>query len=350
MSKSLKSVVTNFLKYALGFLVLGYVIYSNWEPKNGGQGIKNLLGQTPDYSLLALMFLFTGVTISCQILRWYLLVRALDLPFTVRNAFRLGMIGYFYNTLLPGSVGGDAIKMVFIARANPGRWASAAATVVVDRLMGLFGLLFFSAAIGGSMWLSGDPQIANNDWLTKIIAVCSVLVIAAVAGWVILGFVPQPRAERIGERLRKLKYVGKPLDDVWEAVLIYRRRPKAIYQTLPLTAFGQVLMVVYLHLAVRVYPNPDPASLVEHFVIGPIGFIAQAFFPAPGGVGGAEYIFGYLYTILGRPEQTGVVGRLTLRVAEITLGGMGYIVYLSMKAELPATDVADEPKLPPETA
>lgn len=346
MTQSLKSVVTNFLKYALGFLVLAYVIHGNWEPKNGGQGIKNLLDQTPDYALLAVTFLLTGVTVSCQILRWYILVRAANLPFTLRNAYRLGLIGYYYNIALPGSIGGDILKAYFIAKAQPDRKAVAIATVLIDRLLGLFGLLVFAAVIGGGLWLSGDPQVGGNTYLTKIITVCSVLVAVAVAGWVVLGLIPPARAEAIGAGLTRVKFVGPKLHEVWEAVQLYRRRPKALYLTLPLTAFAQLLMVVSLHLAVRVFPNAGAASFGEHFVIGPIGFIAQAFFPAPGGVGGAEAIFGYLYTLLGQPEQTGVIGRLTLRLAEITLGFVGYVVYLSMKAELPVTDEPAETKEP----
>lgn len=333
-----KSLVTGFLKTAVGLGLLAYVLYSNWEPKGTGPGIKGLLTQTPDLALLAGVVVLTAVTLSCQIFRWYLLVRALDLPFTVRNAYRLGMVGYFYNTLLPGSIGGDFLKAFFIAKEHPERRAAAVATVLVDRMLGLFGLLLFASVIGGGFWLAGDPLVANNDYLTKIITVCSALVAAAVGGWVVLGFIPQTRRERIGEALGKAKWVGPTLAELWGAAVMYRRRPTLLYLTIPITAFAQGVMILYLHAAVRVFPNPDPASFGEHFIVGPIGFIAQAFFPAPGGVGGAEAIFGYLYTLLGRPEQTGVVGRLTLRLAEIGLGVVGYAVYLSMRAELPVKE------------
>ena len=48
--------------------------------------------------------------------RWYVLVRAQNLPFSVANSVRLGLIGYFLSTFLPGSIGGDIIKAAFIAR------------------------------------------------------------------------------------------------------------------------------------------------------------------------------------------------------------------------------------------
>ena len=33
--------------------------------------------------------------------RWFLLVQAQELPFTLMNAIRLGTIGYYFNTFLP---------------------------------------------------------------------------------------------------------------------------------------------------------------------------------------------------------------------------------------------------------
>jgi len=125
-------------------------------------------------------------------------------------------------------------------------------------------------------------------------------------------------------------------------VWTYRQRPKVVYALVALTAGCHVAMVLMFHLAVRVFPAADPGTLSEHFVIAPIGYIAQAFFPAPGGVGGAEAIFGYLYTLLGRPEETGVVGRLTMRVFEWSFGFIGYLVYLWMRGELPAVEKTAE--------
>lgn len=342
----MRSLVGNVLKTGFGLGLLAYMVSLYWESQGDNPGIKDLLQSTPDYSLLAFTFSLTLITLTCQILRWYILVRALGLPFTLRNAFRLGMVGYFFNTLLPGSVSGDFLKAVFIAKDQPSRRAAAVASVVVDRMLGLFGLLMFASLIGGGLWLAGDARIADNPYLRKIVVACTVLVLLAVVGWIVIGLLPEWRREGIGQRVRGFKYVGPTLADLWQAALLYRRQPKMLYWTLPLTAFAQSIMILYFHLAVQVFPNKGVASFTEHFVIGPIGFIAQAFFPAPGGVGGAEAIFGYLYTLVNQRFQTGFAGRLTMRISEYTIAAMGFIVYLSIKAELPATKEPPEAKEP----
>jgi glycosyltransferase 2 family protein len=327
-------------KYGIGFGLLGYVLATNWAPKGGNPGIAGLLQQTPDYAALAGVFVLCVAVLAIQYARWYVLVRALDLPFTVGGAFRLGLVGTFYNVFLPGSVGGDFVKAYFIARGAPDRRAAAVATVVIDRIVGLFGLLWFSAVIGGAYWLAGDARVAGNEYLQKIIRVCGILVGLTVVGWVVMGFLPPHRADRFAGRLTKIPKAGKALAEVWYAVWTYRQRPWTVYQSVALTAVCHVAMVLMFHLGVRVFlaPGAEPGTLAEHFVIGPVGFIAQAFFPAPGGVGGGEAIFGYLYTLLGRPDQVGLMGRLTLRVAEWACGLAGLVAFLRMRSELPAVE------------
>src|SRR5439155_19447856 len=104
-----------------------------------------------------LQFLLVGVVVYAlsvllTLLRWYLLVRAQDLPFRVSDAMRLGMVGIFYNTFLPGSVGGDVIRAAFRAREQKNRRTVAVATVLMDRAIALWGLIWFVALLGSAFW------------------------------------------------------------------------------------------------------------------------------------------------------------------------------------------------------
>ena len=60
----------------------------------------------------ALALYLGGVILA--FLRWYLLVRAQDLPFRLRDAMRLGWIGMLFNIVIPGAVGGDVVKAVVV--------------------------------------------------------------------------------------------------------------------------------------------------------------------------------------------------------------------------------------------
>jgi uncharacterized protein (TIRG00374 family) len=103
------------------------------------------LGQlTAGWVALALFML--AALIGLAIIRWCIVLRVLsfDLPFM--HVLKLVLIGQFFNQTLPSSLGGDAARVFYAWRAGvpPG---SALNSVAIDRLMGLFVLIFLTTAI-----------------------------------------------------------------------------------------------------------------------------------------------------------------------------------------------------------
>src|SRR5262249_62075561 len=89
------------------------------------------------WDMLGLATLICFVAVLLTMVRWYYLVRALDVPITWRDAFRLGFLGYMWNFVTPGSVGGDLVKVVYLAHKRPGQRAEVAMSMVFDRLVGV---------------------------------------------------------------------------------------------------------------------------------------------------------------------------------------------------------------------
>ncbi|HET6573620.1 MAG TPA: lysylphosphatidylglycerol synthase transmembrane domain-containing protein [Fimbriiglobus sp.] len=333
------------LKYGLAAGLLALVVSMNWT------ALSDLFSREPHI----LPFLAAALILACctvvQYFRWYLLVRALGLPVAFRNVLRLGLVGTFYNTFLPGSVGGDFVKAFFIAKGHPERKAAAVATVVADRLVGLFGLLLFAATVGGGCWAAGNEKIAENPKLQAIVLVCVGLSAVVLVGYVALGLASAEWSKRLSDRLHRVTvfsvHVGPTLAELWFTVRTYRQRPKTVAAVVAMSAVVHTGFVTMFHLATRVFPPADPAllgTLPEHFVIAPIGFIVQAIIPVPGGLGAGELTFGGLYRLIrgeGGPA-VGLAGRLTLRLIEWTIGLIGYVVYLRMRTELPVAEADAE--------
>jgi uncharacterized membrane protein YbhN (UPF0104 family) len=350
------------LKYGIGFGLLAWVISKYWDDKTTGDtttpGLRTLLNGTIDFEWLAAAALLVATAIGLQLFRWYVLVRALDLPFTLYNAFRLGMVGLFYNTFLPGSVGGDLVKAYFIAKAHPERKTRAVATVLIDRVMGLFGLILFVAVVGGVAWALGDPIISGNVELQWMVKLMGVIAAGSALGFLLLGLLPQWRVDRFAGRLKSIPKVGGSFSELWYAVWMYRQRLGAVLLALAVTALSHVCLVSAFHCAARLFPPANPAvelaTYPEHAVLAPVGFIVQAIPISPGGVGVGEAAFAGLYKFAGRPETRGVVARLSLRIAEWLLGLIGYMIYLRMKShhELPTEEEenGDTTDKPPEDA
>lgn len=82
----------------------------------------------------------TPLLILMLTLRWRIFLRQqeIDLPFG--KIFGLTWAGQFFNSVLPGSIGGDVVKIYQVCRMYPDKKAASMVTVVTDRLCALFAL------------------------------------------------------------------------------------------------------------------------------------------------------------------------------------------------------------------
>lgn len=351
----------NLAQYVIGFGLLAFIIYRFWDAKPGkptdDQKLLSLVagaavdveaqraGTTPGLVEVfsqpinpwpfALACVLWVICLFITFIRWWLLVRAQDLPFSLRNAIRLGLVSYYFNSILPGSVGGDILKAVAVAREQSRRTV-AIATIVIDRVIGLWALAWLVALAGGVFWALGNTYLLNNDALKMIVRLTAVLVFTSAVVWSLMGLFSSARSEALAARLERLPKVGGPLAELWRAGWLYRRKKTAVAIALGMTLVGHLGWVFIFHLCVTSFPEVDAATFPEHLLIVPVGMTAQALFPLPGGVGGGEAAYGWLYTLLGKAAIGGIIGCLVQRTIAWGVGLIGYVVYTRMKKELPA--------------
>jgi hypothetical protein len=329
------------LKYGLGPGLLAWIVWQSWSPADGSPGLGDSL-QRPVHGLpLVLAGLLGLVATLVSFVRWFVLVRAQDLPFRLADALRLGFVGLFWNTLIPGSVGGDVVKATFIARQQDRRTV-AVATVLIDRLVGLCGLVWLVALLGGACWAGGwlqrlaaTPEAGAA--LQAIVAGAALLAAGSLLAWLLLGLLPARRAEALAGRLATVPKVGSPLAELWRAVCLYRRRGRSVGLALFLALAGHVgAVLLFFFAAATLCPVGELPSLGAHFLLVPLGTAAQAGFPAPDGLGGAELAFGALYVEAGSTLANGMLGALVERGVNWTLALVGYVVYLRLRPALRA--------------
>jgi glycosyltransferase 2 family protein len=352
---------TLVIQYGIGFGLLALVIYWQGGGKLGKptdqQKALSLVagaavdvkaqqdGRTPslieafsgriDLEYLALACVLWCISLFITFIRWYILVRAQDLPFTIRNAIRLGLVSYYFNSILPGSVGGDILKAVAVAREQSRRTV-AVATIVIDRVIGLWALAWLVALAGGIFWALGNPLLVNNVALKTIVLATWGIVVTSAIVWSLMGLFSADRSEAMAKRLEGVPKLGVTLAELWRAGWMYRRKKKAVAIALGMTLVGHFGWVLIFHLCVSAFPDIDSATFAEHILIVPVGMTAQAMFPMPGGVGGGEAAYGWLYTLLGRAAIGGILGCLVQRVVAWGIGFIGYIIYTRM----PRTELA----------
>lgn len=323
--------------YAIGIALLAFVVHQNWEPNEAGVGLKMMLMGANRWWCFLPAAAFLASNVALTFVRWHYLVRAQDLPFSLKDAFRLGLVGYYFNTFLPGSVGGDVLKAAFLTREQTRRTV-AVSTVMIDRGVGLWGMIALAAIFGGGFWLAGDPIIAAQPTLRNVVRAAAGFMAFTLTLWAVLGFLPDRRADRFATRLLWFPVVGKVMAEFWRAVWIYRKRTPSLMVGLLYSIAGHSLNVFAFYFAALAFQpreaEPNLPSLIQHFVLVPAGMGFQAFIPTPGGMGAGEAAFAELYKSIGYARQGGIFGIFGWRLCNWVLGAIGFIAYSFMKRDL----------------
>jgi uncharacterized protein (TIRG00374 family) len=344
-----KRLAITLLKYLLAISVLTWVIWSNWGTPESRKGLSYVWQRLVesggssirwDYLLYGFLLFEAGVLIT--LVRWYLLVRCQGLPLTLGNAIRLGMIGCFFNVVFPGSVGGDIAKAAALAREQSRRTV-AVATVVMDRIIGLWGLAWLIVVVGAGFWVMGRLEGDGGDQAKLVIEVTGGILAASLLIWYAMGFLNGGRAEALALRLVRLPVVGGSAAEFWRAVWMYRCQQKTVFFAIVLSCCNFGLFVPAFYFCAYTLWSSDMGkmpTLEQHFILVPIGLIMRAIPLFPGGVGIGEAAFAKLYGwFTGDPasEASGLLGSLMQRVVEIMTAMIGFVVYMAFPARVPSS-------------
>lgn len=329
------------LQYGLGLGLLTWVIVSNWHVESQGEevGLARVLHEPVNWPA----FVTAGVVYSASALvtfaRWYILVRAQGLPFSLGSAVRLGLIGLYFSAFLPGSVGGDIVKAVAIAREQSRRTV-AVATVGLDRVIGLAALFWLVTLVGTFLGFTGGIESlvdseTSRAALQGIVLITAGLSLGSLFFWLAMGFFAQGWSDRMALHLERLPKIGHASAELWRAVWLFRRRSGSVAMALGLSLVSHCgFVLAFFFAALAVLPKESIPAPASHFLIVPVGFAIQAGVPTPGGVGGAEYGFGALYHVIGFSFAAGALAALSYRIITWVLGLLGYLVYLRIRRRL----------------
>src|SRR4051794_31886263 len=131
------------LKFAVSALLL-YFATSRIDFAALGQRMNRL---DVSWLLVALAIVFAQTVLGA--FRWQRIARLCDAPLQSSQVIRFNMIASFFNQVLPSTVGGDAARIVLLARAGAGAW-KAAYSVLLDRFVGV--LMLAVLVTGGLYW------------------------------------------------------------------------------------------------------------------------------------------------------------------------------------------------------
>ncbi len=284
-----------------------------------------LLSQEKNWFFLLIGFLVSFIGTLITFIRWQWLVRALDVPIRFRETIRLCFAGYICNYLPVGIIGGDVVKAWLLARYYPQSKAKAAASVLMDRVLGLY-VMFVLGFI--MIFLTGFINNTNQDARIANIAVIWFFILSTL-GMIFL-FYPESKSGLRKKLIMAIPFVGGILGKLVDAVEIYRHRPFVIIFSLLVTflVHGSFAISFYF-IALGLFGFAP--SLLEHQVLYCISNIGTLI---PLSAGPLEYFLDVLYPLFEIDNHVsyqagyGLVIGLSSRIVGLLIASVGGLYLL----------------------
>jgi len=191
----------------------------------GGGAILNLLGrERPAYFAAAVVLYVAGQVMSAW--RWQLVAALVWIRGPFREFCAYYFIGMFTNLFIPGLVGGDATRALYLGRRH-GHLGAAVASAIADRVIGLLAAFWFAAV---AAYLVKD--------LTSIVTRPVILI--GVAAFI--AYLAMPLLARL------FNLIPHRLARFAKLVVVYMHHPIAIVPALALSLILQASLVVCQYL------------------------------------------------------------------------------------------------------
>lgn len=282
-----KTIIINTFK----ILVAASLIY--WLVSSGKLDFE-LLKKLKDHPLAVLfaccLSILNFVIIS---LRWKTILKARSqVPLPMTGLLKITWIGQFFSSVLPGSVSGDLVKMLYVQKFDPSFSKKfVLASILIDRVMGLCGLILLvgiSSLIFGEKISQNSPAmipLLNFNYLLMLIVVISFLIFFFFHHWI----------NGVFQKLLKIGPVHfmNKIINLWDdLVMIKHQMLKAILLSIGIQFIGVLIFWSLIQPFVQHHMN-----FIQALAFIPIGLMTLALPVAPSGLGVGHAIFQKLFEL-----------------------------------------------------
>jgi len=287
-----KKHIIRVLKAVLALAIVAYLFRSD---RISLQAIRQLFSihNIPYLCLSALFFIasqfFSGIRLKG-------LLKTIDFTLNTRSAFAITMVGNFFNTVLPGMIGGDIVKGMYLAKQEPELKGRSAGILIMDRSVGLLALSLTGAA--AIVYLLLTSSRVSSMYARQLTAVLW-LVFAAIVlfGMVLLA----ANNKRVRQRIKDVmlsRFSKGLLFHMAEGFGKLAEGKKVLFLSFLLSFLIQLLSLFGLLVLVEVLHAAHPDSIVilaVSSVVMLVGIVPLT----PGNIGWVELVASFGWSAVG---------------------------------------------------
>ncbi len=315
----LKSTILTVLKFFFGFGLIAWMII------NGMLDLSSLsILAKPVYLIISVLLVF--LTIIINNIRWTLLLKMKQFQLTIRQTLPLSLIGVFFNFALPSGVGGDVVKGYYLLKKCPGRKTVAATTLLMDRLMGMYGMVLVSVTI-----IFIEYSTIRSIPGLYILSIAVIGLFFFMSAFFAMAFSVSIKEHPFINFLFNSIPGRSILQNIYDSIHSYRNNPIVLIQSLTLSFCLQFVIIFFVWFFAGITEAPEVPFSVYMFIV-PLGLISIALPISPAGVGVGQASLYYLYkSYTGIDNQIGPNAFTAFQIILLCWGLVGAYFYVTRK-------------------
>lgn len=285
-----------------------------------------LIFEKIETALITLAIWMIGPNILCS-LRWHILLVGAGYTVSRLRVLKLNLIGLFFNTAMPGSVGGDLIKTVYIIRDDRGKGiAPALMSAILDRVLGLCGMF----TIGFTITILNFQLVLENELLRPIFLISMGFIIFMVFAFFLVRIEYKNTRDPILKILNS-KIIGfKILRKLYLALRQYHKHQKHLIAGFILTILNQLILFSFFSFITTLVIDIDSlADIAGLAMVYPVGILITALPISPGGLGVGHIAFEELFKIINLTHGANIFNIFIL--SQLALNILGVVPYILLE-------------------
>jgi uncharacterized protein (TIRG00374 family) len=319
----------------LDWTTLGRWQQWHWAWTNGPRDLWHMLRLTRIWALV-LSVVLVGLALFVGVVRWRMVLGAQGLDLPLGRATRISFVAQFFNSFLLGSTGGDLIKAYYAARETHHKKTEAVTTVFVDRLVGLWAMLFFAGVMM-------TPNLAllktSRDLYVPAIFIVAMLgALSVVLGLAFWGGVSKrfPRARHHFRRLPK----GDLLERALDSCRHFGKQKSFLLKTVGISLALNVIWVMQV-MVLGCGMNVNISTIALFFIV-PVIFCISALPITPNGLGVRENLFVLMLAALRVPRTAALSISLLASAEGLFWSVVGGMIYVGLREKEHLEEVTHE--------
>lgn len=275
----------------------------------------SMVSASPGYLFLAFITLLIGKVLTGY--RWQILLNSQEIKLSLKTLIASLYVGQFFNSFLPTTIGGDAIRAYDTAIASK-ESAKSVTTVFLDRLIGVVALVLLAVLALPIAYFMGE----NVNYY--LIPVFTIFLLCLMGLLIVLNNSLTKTLANFLKGMNLSRIAGQVMK-IYSSIQEMKKDTRILWIAFALSILLQINVVVFHYLiSISLHLN---VPIIYYFIIVPVALTILIVPFSINGIGIREGIFVYLLAGIGVSSSDAIALSLLSFILLLTQSVIGGIIF-----------------------